>query len=51
VFLLFDIRAFFLHFFFLYYAVHVIVYRQVFELRGVFSFIENKLELVLLSIG
>lgn len=46
VFFFFDVAALLLHLFFLYYAVHVVVYWQVLEFRGVLSFIKNHLEFV-----
>jgi hypothetical protein len=45
-----NVTSLFLHLLFFYYAVHVVVYRQVFQFCSIFPFIEYKLKLVLLSI-
>ena len=50
-FVLFAVASFFLHLLLFYYAVHVVVNGQILEFGGVFTLVEDQLELVLLRVG
>lgn len=51
LFVLFVVTSLFLHLFFFYYAIHVVINGQVLEFSGVLALVEHQLELVLLCVG
>jgi len=50
LFVFFVVTSLFLHLFFFYYAIHVVINGQVLELGGVLALVEHQLELVVLCV-